>query len=661
MEVHHRAHIEALRNVFLKYASIVSHGEHYMTSEDFIVHFLKLVDKLDGNETSVTTLARAADTSRDGLISFDEFLAFENLLCTAGALYSLAFEIFDRDGDGYISFDEFRDVLASTLPSGSIPFDFDCDFINLHFGKERKRQISFEDFTQFIHDLNDEHAVQAFKRFDQTHTGTISVTDFNNTILLLKNHMMTKFVRDNLLATTVLSRKHGKISFAYYMGFIGLLSNMELMKHVHRIRSHGDQRVEFTREEFLSETQQFTQITPMEVNILFHLTSLLRSDGRLSYKELAALSPIGDDVVPYHNYAATLQEVIQHKVEDRGRTPLLAVLEQGYRFALGSIAGAVGATVVYPIDLVKTRMQNQRTGSVIGELLYRNSWDCFKKVIQFEGFAGLYRGLGPQLIGVAPEKAIKLTVNDLVRDQFTSSSGGIHLLAEIVAGGCAGASQVVFTNPLEIVKIRLQVSGEIASTKRTSAISVIRDLGLFGLYKGSRACFLRDIPFSAIYFSAYSHLKRRFVDENGFNSPTSLLAAATLSGAPAACLTTPADVIKTRLQVVARRGQTTYTGLLDAAYKIWREEGGRAFWKGAGARVCRSSPQFGFTLLTYEMLQRFLYIDFGGRELTCKGVDHHPQMTTSNPDHIGGFRFATATFTGIETKLGLCFPRYRIS
>lgn len=41
---------------------------------------------------------------------------------------------------------------------------------------------------------------------------------------------------------------------------------------------------------------------------------------------------------------------------------------------------AVGATAVYPIDLVKTRMQNQRTGSYIGELMYRNSFDCFKKV-----------------------------------------------------------------------------------------------------------------------------------------------------------------------------------------------------------------------------------------------------------------------------------------
>ena len=95
--------------------------------------------------------------------------------------------------------------------------------------------------------------------------------------------------------------------------------------------------------------------------------------------------------------------------EERG--VFIQILESAYRFALGAVAGATGATAVYPIDLVKTRMQNQRTGSYIGELMYRNSFDCFKKVIRHEGVFGLYRGLVPQLMGVAPEKAIKLTVS----------------------------------------------------------------------------------------------------------------------------------------------------------------------------------------------------------------------------------------------------------
>ncbi len=81
-------------------------------------------------------------------------------------------------------------------------------------------------------------------------------------------------------------------------------------------------------------------------------------------------------------------------------------------------------------------MQNQRTGSYIGELMYRNSFDCAKKVIRHEGVFGLYRGLMPQLVGVCPEKAIKLTMNDLVRDKLTTEKGDITIQSEIIAGGC---------------------------------------------------------------------------------------------------------------------------------------------------------------------------------------------------------------------------------
>ena len=126
---------------------------------------------------------------------------------------------------------------------------------------------------------------------------------------------------------------------------------------------------------------------------------------------------------------------------------------------------------------------------------------------------------------------------------------------------------------------------------------------------------MRDVPFSAIYFPAYAHLKLNFADETGYNSPWSLLIAGAIAGMPAASLVTPADVIKTRLQVVARSGQTKYDGVIDACRKIYAEEGFSAFWKGSIARMCRSSPQFGVTLVTYEWLQRTFYVDFGGRSV----------------------------------------------
>ncbi|KNE66973.1 hypothetical protein AMAG_11446 [Allomyces macrogynus ATCC 38327] len=308
-------------------------------------------------------------------------------------------------------------------------------------------------------------------------------------------------------------------------------------------------------------------------------------------------------------------------------TPVQKMLKSAYHFALGSVAGAVGAFSIYPIDLVKTRMQNQRS-AVPGELLYRNSIDCFRKVFKAEGLRGLYSGLGPQLIGVAPEKAIKLTMNDLVRSLVTDKdTGKIPLWGEILAGCTAGGSQVIFTNPLEIVKIRLQVQGEVmshaaaaaaaaaaagqpapAAPVKQSAISIIRQLGLMGLYKGAGACLLRDIPFSGIYFTCYAHLKKNVFHETPEKPLTGLelLLAGAAAGMPAAYLTTPADVIKTRLQVEARKGQTVYTGISDAASKIWKEEGFKAFFKGGPARIFRSSPQFGVTLMTYELLQTAL-------------------------------------------------------
>lgn len=289
-----------------------------------------------------------------------------------------------------------------------------------------------------------------------------------------------------------------------------------------------------------------------------------------------------------------------------------------YHFALGAVAGGIGAAAVYPIDLVKTRLQNQRA-VLVGEMLYRGGLDCARKVVAGEGVTGLYRGLLPQLIGVAPEKAIKLAMNDLVRGLLKDDVGKLSLPAEYIAGGCAGASQVIFTNPLEIVKIRLQVQGEaarITGAPMVSAGAIVRQLGLAGLYKGAGACLLRDIPFSAIYFTTYAHTKTGLFGEGTVVneatgerkrlSPLELLLAGALAGMPAAYLATPADVIKTRLQVVARTGQQTYDGIVDAFRKILTEEGPRAFFKGGLFRMLRSSPQFGVTLLSYELLQRAL-------------------------------------------------------
>jgi len=112
-----------------------------------------------------------------------------------------------------------------------------------------------------------------------------------------------------------------------------------------------------------------------------------------------------------------------------------------------------------------------------------------------------------------------------------------------------------------------------------------------------------------------------------------LLVAGAMAGVPAAFLTTPADVIKTRLQVVSREGEMTYSGLLDCATKILKYEGVNAFFKGSGMRVLRSSPQFGITLLAYEMLAEFM----------PNGKNKYSAPPTNAPIDPRDFRFAFPT------------------
>jgi solute carrier family 25 aspartate/glutamate transporter 12/13 len=388
-----------------------------------------------------------------------------------------------------------------------------------------------------------------------------------------------------------------------------------------QITSPQEKSVPITQKEFLSflnlesspsfnKINNLTQFSVAQISLLFSLaeTSVTKTANGNKLFIHDFLNLLNPNNIPSH-----LNNEPSFKALQNSNFYFYPIFDSLYNFSLGSIAGAFGATIVYPIDLIKTRMQAQRTQ------IYKNPIDCFLKVIKNEGIKGLYSGLTPQLVGVAPEKAIKLTVNDLVRSLFMNKvTKDISLGHEITAGASAGACQVVFTNPLEIVKIRLQIAGQ-GSLK---AANIIKELGIKGLYKGSAACLLRDVPFSAIYFPTYAHIKKDVFNYDPKASSTEkgkrnklktweLLAAGGLAGMPAAFLTTPCDVIKTRLQVVAKPGETQYRGIYHALKTIVVEESWRSLFKGGAARVLRSSPQFGFTLAAYEIFQSLFPLPHG--------------------------------------------------
>jgi len=141
-----------------------------------------------------------------------------------------------------------------------------------------------------------------------------------------------------------------------------------------------------------------------------------------------------------------------------------AAVEAVQHFFTGGIGGCVGAAAVFPIDLVKTRQQareDDRQTRETGPLRrLMSGFDCFTDIVRHEGPGGLYSGLSAQLIGVWPEKAVKLTANDFLRSFLTDpATGSLSAVAQIAAGAFGGLCQVVFTNPLEVVKIQLQLDG----------------------------------------------------------------------------------------------------------------------------------------------------------------------------------------------------------
>ncbi|KAK3806371.1 MAG: mitochondrial carrier domain-containing protein [Benniella sp.] len=579
-------------------------------------------------------------------------IIFENLLSLPDAEYEIAFRLFDTDGTGKITKDQFKQILSANIGKDAIPFDFECEWLKLYTGgNDATHEMAYKEFTQLLKGLQSERLRQEFRYYDKEATGYIAPDAFQKVITDIAGHKLSEQVIDNL--PTLCNLYPGnKISFANVMAFYNVIREMDMVERVVRKALESSKDGAITKGDFLntaSKETRFSLFTPMEADIIFHFAGLDNPSGKLTLKDFfRLLESKWEHALPVtHPEAPVIKQGALHDI-----------LKGSYAFVLGSISGAVGATVVYPIDLVKTRMQNQRS-KVVGELLYKNSIDCFKKVVKNEGVLGLYRGLGPQLVGVAPEKAIKLTMNDLVRRHLTDKDGNITFTGELIAGGVAGGSQVIFTNPLEIVKIRLQVAGEAAKTldaPRPGAVTIVRTLGILGLYKGAGACLLRDIPFSAIYFPVYAHLKKDLFKEGPEHKLTigELLSAGAIAGMPAAYFATPADVIKTRLQVEARKGQSTYTGIRDAASKIYKEEGFRAFFKGGPARVLRSSPQFGTTLMVYEILQRAFPFD-GPQEQ----VQH---VTPTHSDDLSYLQSKNALkiLLDVHYKFGIVPPNAKI-
>lgn len=240
-------------------------------------------------------------------------------------------------------------------------------------------------------------------------------------------------------------------------------------------------------------------------------------------------------------------------------------------FVGGGVAGLVVDTVLFPLDTLKTRLQAEQG---------------FKKA---GGFKGIYKGIGPQVIGSAPQAALFfLTYESIKHYSKGVVPSNAMPLVYMFGGGFSEIVACLVRVPMEVVKQRRQTqTGHKTSWK--IACSAYRHEGIKGLYRGFGSTILREIPFSVIQFPILEHLKKSYRRSFKNNIPLEsweVAVCGSIAGGVSAAVTTPLDVVKTRIMLADRKkvrtGEMTVRNTLR---QIYHTEGFRGLFAGFAPRV----------------------------------------------------------------------------
>ncbi|XP_050412207.1 mitochondrial adenyl nucleotide antiporter SLC25A24-B [Patella vulgata] len=180
----------------------------------------------------------------------------------------------------------------------------------------------------------------------------------------------------------------------------------------------------------------------------------------------------------------------------------IGVLE---RLLSGSAAGAISQTVIYPMELLKTRLALRKTGQ------YNGIFDCAKKILKAEGFASFYRGYIPNLIGIIPYAGIDLAIYETLKKFYMSKHKGQDP-GVFVLLGCGTASSTcgqLASYPLALIRTRLQAQ---SSTQKDSMGSmftkILKNDGPLGFYRGIAPNFLKVAPAVSISYVVYEQVRK---------------------------------------------------------------------------------------------------------------------------------------------------------
>ncbi|CAG9558491.1 unnamed protein product [Danaus chrysippus] len=185
-------------------------------------------------------------------------------------------------------------------------------------------------------------------------------------------------------------------------------------------------------------------------------------------------------------------------------------LEIYERFLAGASAGAISQTVIYPLEVLKTRLALRKTGQYSGIV------DAAKKIYAREGLKCFYKGYIPNILGIVPYAGIDLAVYETLKkkyiNKYQTNNEQPGMLLLLACGSTSCTLGQVCSYPLALVRTRLQAQEKAAKgaegTMRGAFREIVQREGLRGLYRGITPNFIKVIPAVSISYVVYEYASR---------------------------------------------------------------------------------------------------------------------------------------------------------
>jgi len=285
----------------------------------------------------------------------------------------------------------------------------------------------------------------------------------------------------------------------------------------------------------------------------------------------------------------------------------------------GAMAGIMEHCIMYPIDMIKTRMQVLVAPGATTSSLYTGVSQSLSHIASTEGMYTLWRGVNSVAFGAGPAHAIYFATYEKVKKilikeepQATNPSHDIvlrhHPFASALAGTVATIASDAVMNPFDVIKQRLQVFGSTYKGVIDCTKTLIRTEGFWAFYVSYPTTLMMTIPFQSIHFSTYEYF-RKILNPTGVYDPKTHIMAGALAGGIAAAFTTPLDVAKTLLQT---RGESKdpiirhCSGIGSALKIIYLQKGFFGFFQGMRPRILTHMPSTAICWTTYEYFKWLL-------------------------------------------------------